>query len=785
MRALLPIVLAMLTPGLALRGSPSGASDPHDGRREYEARCASCHGLDGAGGGHGPSILDLRRPRATTREALRDLIRNGIPEAGMPGFPLPDAELDALAAYVAVLRSPAADHPVAGNVKAGAAFFHGAGGCLRCHTVGGAGGFLGPDLSNLAKERKLAQLEASLASHGNPARSAREQAGRAPRRPVRIALRDGRSLPGLTQYETPFDIGLLGVDGAYHSLRRSDIVSLDVDRSIVPPIDVTPELRRDLLAYLTRLTGDRSPETTRAEPTETGKGIPFEAIARPRPGEWPTYNGHLNGNRHSPLSQINRHNVRQLAPAWTFPAVARSGGGRALQTTPIVVDGLMYVTGANAAWALDARTGQQVWHYSRPLTKGVIGDAGSGINRGAAILGDRIFMVTDDAHLIALHRLTGHLLWDVEMADHREHYGSTVAPLVVDDLVIAGVSGGDEGVRGFLDAYRAATGERVWRFWTIPAPGEPGSETWGGQAIEHGCGATWLTGTYDPEARLLYWPTGNPCPDYNGAERKGDNLYTNSVLALEPDTGRLRWYYQFTPHDLHDWDATQTPVLVDAEFRGRPRKLLVQGNRNGFFYVLDRITGELLLAEPFVKQLTWASGIGKDGRPQLLPDQEPTPLGTRVCPSVEGATNWISTSFNPATGLFYLMAEEACSIYTSSPEWFAPGESFYGGGTRRSLEDEGGKFLRALDLQTGRVRWEIPVEGGILESGLMTTAGGLVFYGDGSGAFVAADAATGERLWHFQAGPRWKAGPMTYMIDGKQYVAIAGGNMILAFTRKD
>jgi alcohol dehydrogenase (cytochrome c) len=374
-------------------------------------------------------------------------------------------------------------------------------------------------------------------------------------------------------------------------------------------------------------------------------------------------------------------------------------------------------------------------------------------------------------------------LWDVEMADYRQHYGATGAPLVVNDLVIAGVSGGDEGIRGFLDAYRTSTGERVWRFWTVPAPGEPGSETWGGKAIAHGCAATWLTGTYDPEARVLYWPTGNPCPDYNGDERKGDNLYSNSILALDPDTGKLRWHFQFTPHDLNDWDATETPLLADVVFRGQPRKLLLHGDRNGFFYVLDRITGEFLLAEPFVKNITWAKGIGKDGRPILVPDQAPTPEGTRTCPAVTGATNWPSTSFNPATGLFYLMAAETCTVFTKSPQWFVQGQSFYGGGTRRSPGDTSAKFLRAIDVQTGKVAWEIPgLTGGVIASGLMTTAGGLIFFGDAAGgAFVAADATTGRLLWHFNTGQGWKTGPMTYAIDGKQYVGMMAGSTMTVF----
>jgi len=282
---------------------------------------------------------------------------------------------------------------------------------------------------------------------------------------------------------------------------------------------------------------------------------------------------------------------------------------------------------------------------------------------------------------------------------------------------------------------------------------------------------------------LLYWPTGNPCPDYNGDERKGDNLYSSSVVALDPDAGKLRWYFQFTPHDLHDWDANQPPLLLDVEFRGRPRKLLVLGSRNGFFYVLDRLTGEFLLGEPFVKNLTWASGIGPDGRPQLLPGYENTVEGTRTCPSVTGAANWPSTAFNPATGLFYLMAGEACAVYEKNSQWFELGKSFYGGSTRRAAVEGGGKFLRALDLQTGKLVWEVPDVGGAVSAGgLMSTAGGLVIYGDNTGgALVAADAKTGKLLWHFNTGQVWKSSPMTYAINGKQYIGVVAGSTVIVF----
>jgi alcohol dehydrogenase (cytochrome c) len=518
--------------------------------------------------------------------------------------------------------------------------------------------------------------------------------------------------------------------------------------------------------------------TSRAQ---SPREIPFADIVRPKPGEWPSYNGHLSANRHSPLDQINTTNVARLAQVWSHEI----GGTRALQMTPLVVGGVMYVAAVNEVRALDARTGKQIWQFIRPQTPGLVptGDPAAGINRAIAILGNRLFLQTDHAHLLALDRRDGRLLWDVEMADYRQNYGATGALLVVNDLVIAGISAGDEGVRGFLDAYRASTGERVWRFWTVPARGEPGSETWIGKALEHGCATTWLTGSYDPDAKLLYWPTGNPCPDYNGDERKGDNLYSSSVVALDPATGKLRWHFQFTPHDLHDWDANQPPMLVDTNFRGRPRKLLVVANRNGFFYVLDRLTGQLLLAEPFVKNITWASGIAPDGRPKLLPPYENSVEGTQTCPAVSGAANWPSSAFNPSTGLFYVMASEACAVYRKNSDWFELGKSFYGGTTKSATIEGGGKFLRALDLQSGKLVWETPkVGGGATASGLMSTAGGLVFYGDNTGgAFIAVDAKTGKRLWQFDTLDVWKSSPMTYGIDGSQYISAVSGSTVRVF----
>src|SRR5262249_20959768 len=418
-------------------------------------------------------------------------------------------------------------------------------------------------------------------------------------RVVSVRLKDGRRVRGLAKNETNFDLQLQALDGKLYLLSRSDIAEETREtKSLMPSAKASPDEMRNLLAYLSRLTGPQD-EPSNA-PESLGTAVPFSSLVDPKPGDWPTYHGRLNGNRYSGLEQINAGNVAKLGPKWLFPIP----NARRLEVTPVVANGVMYVTTANQAFAIDPATGRQVWHYARPLTKGVIGDAAGAINRGVALLGDRVFMVTDNAHLIALHRSNGQLIWDVEMADYRKHYGATSAPLVVNDLVISGTSGGDEGARGFIAAYRASTGQEVWRFWTMPAPGEPLSETWKGRAIEHGCSTAWLTGTFDPESGLLYWTTGNPCPDYNGDERLGDNLYSCSVLALHAATGKLQWFYQYTPHDLHDWDSVQVPMLVDAKFEGQPRKLLLQGNRNGFFYVLDRTNGHLLMAKPFVHKLT-------------------------------------------------------------------------------------------------------------------------------------------------------------------------------------
>ena len=715
-----------------------------EGRKRFEARCSGCHGTDGAGGERAPAIERSESAHTGSAEAIRELLRTGIPDAGMPAFSLPEDEMRALVEFVRSRVTPAAEFPTGGDARLGEAYFRGQGGCAACHMVGGRGGLNGPDLTNIGRERTLGELERALRIPGG---------GRYK------VVSDGRGLRGFLRNETSRDAEMQTLDGRLVSIQGDHLTRLTREPASYMPALADPPV--DLLAYLSSLVG--KPATPAAETIAAIDALP---VSGPDPGDWPTYNGQLSGNRHSALRQIDRTNITGLAPRWMYPVQ----GARHLEVTPVVVDGVMYVTNVNQCFAIDARTGREYWRYARPRTKGLVGDAAGGINRGVAIHGNRVFMVTDNAHLIALHRVTGALLWDVEMADAHKHYGATSAPLAVNDVVISGTSGGDEGIRGFVAGYKASSGERVWRFWTT--------------AEEHGCAATWLTGTYDAQTNLAFWTTGNPCPDFNGDGRPGDDLYSSSVLALRPETGELVWHYQFTPHDLHDWDAVQTPVLVDMIYHGQPRKLLLQGNRNGFFYVLDRTNGQFLAASPFVKALTWASGIGKNGWPLLLPGAEPTMEGVRVCPSMDGATNWMSTAFNPDTGLFYLMALEKCSIFRKSAEPWKQGESFYGGSARDVPGERTEKVLRAIRVETGEVAWEVPQLGaleGNTWGGLLSTASGVLFYAGDSGAFEAADARTGEALWQFQTNQSWKASPMTYMVDGKQYVAIAAGGNVVAF----
>jgi alcohol dehydrogenase (cytochrome c) len=493
---------------------------------------------------------------------------------------------------------------------------------------------------------------------------------------------------------------------------------------------------------------------------------------------WLTFGGSYDNHRHSPLTQITPQNVAGLVPQWTFQTETLG----AFETTTLLRDNVLYVTGPqNVAWALDARTGRQIWRYRRELPPGGTLTACCGlVNKGFGILGERLFMVTLDAHLLALDTKTGALVWDAVLADYKKGYASTIAPLVVKDKVIVGIAGGEYGIRGFIDAYSAETGERAWRFYTIPGPGEPGNDTWAGDSWERGGAGVWVTGAHDPGLNLVYFGTGNPGPDYHSESRKGDNLYSDSIVALDADSGKLRWHYQFTPHDVHDWDSTHVPILADIAVGGRPRKVVMMANRNGFFYTLDRANGELLVAKPFV-QTTWAKEIGKDGRPVLLPGHTPDEKGELTCPDITGGTNFWPPSFDPKSGLFYVNAREVCATYYAWKPDFVPGERYTGGAGQRAPGMPAFGALRAIDPATGERRWEFKYMSPAT-AGLLTTASGLIFSGDNEGYLLALDSRTGKLLWRYQMGAKLHGTSVTtYMLDGRQHVLVPAGTTLTAW----
>jgi alcohol dehydrogenase (cytochrome c) len=515
-----------------------------------------------------------------------------------------------------------------------------------------------------------------------------------------------------------------------------------------------------------------------AAPLPQARGVPFASLrdAAATPEQWLTYSGSYAAQRHSPLAEIHTGNVARLRPVWVY----QSHEAGKLETSPLAIDGVLYLSEKpHIATALDGRTGRPLWSTRRPAAVGVPTCCGP-VNRGLAVLDDALFMGTLDGHLLALDMRTGKVRWDVQVSDGKTGASITMAPLALRDKVVVGVGGGEFGVRGFLDAYQATTGKRAWRFWTVAGPGDPGRPSWPGDTWKTGGATTWVTGAYDPALNLLYWGTGNPAPDYDGDQRQGDNLYSDCLVALDADTGARRWHFQFTPHDLHDWDSSQVPVLFDAPFRGQPRKLVAQANRNAFYYVLDRVTGEFLLGVPYVKQ-TWASGLDARGRPLVLPGTAPTDKGVVVYPGLSGGTNWFSPAYDPQTGLFYVQAHEGfAQTFFKRRSPFKPGGHFEGGVTRDMEGVEHHGVVKAIEAVTGKVAWEFPLHSPP-SGGVLSTAGGLVWSGNREGTFFALDARSGRPLWRFQTGGGISAAAVSFAVDGKQHVAIAAGQALFVF----
>lgn len=568
-------------------------------------------------------------------------------------------------------------------------------------------------------------------------------------------------------------------------------------RTITRGLPGTPMEKRDLpadsvwelVAYLRDAVS-----ATRSVPYDSDHdGSPQEASPKPAPlpefhaafenlktaannsAEWLMYSGAYDGQRHSRLAQVTHGNVARLRLKWLFQFPKHASQ---TENTPLVAGNTMFVTlPPGDVWALDARTGEKLWSYTgRPSPSRVKNE----VNRGLAILGNTLYLGTLDAHLVALNAQTGEVLWDVKVAENTDGYEITSAPLALRDRVVVGVAGGELGTRGFLDAYSATDGKRIWRFYTVPGPGEPGHATWGADSWKRGSAPPWLTGSYDPALDLVYWGVGNPGPDYQGDVRPGANIYSNSVIALQATTGRLQWFYQFTPHDEHDWDAAQIPVLADAVFQGQKRKLMYWANRNGFFYVLDRVNGKFLLGRQFVRQ-TWASGFGSAGVPIEKPGARPTRDGAFIYPGALGATNWWSPSYDAASNTMYVPAMEGGGNYVKGAATGLPDGQFLGG---YHSDRVSGKAVRALDASTGELRWEYLFpsrEQNFVMGGLLSTDGGLVFGGN-EGLLVGLDAHRGRELWRFNVGTTIAAAPVTYLADGRQYLTIVAGMAVLTFS---
>jgi alcohol dehydrogenase (cytochrome c) len=520
--------------------------------------------------------------------------------------------------------------------------------------------------------------------------------------------------------------------------------------------------------------------------------VSFDRIlaAGNEPQNWLTYSGSTMSQRYTTLSDITPQNVKNLELQWQFQARSLEK----FEATPLVVDGILYTVQApNNVVALDAATGRIYWTYAFVPSRAARPCCGQ-VNRGLAILGDTLFMGTIDAHLIAIDAKSGKPIWNVAVANAAAGYALTHAPLVVKDKVIVGTAGGEYGIRGFLAAYDAKTGKEAWRFYTIPGKGEPGNETWKGDSWQHGGASVWMTGSYDPALNLTYWGIGNPGPDWNGDQRAGDNLYSDCVVALDPDTGKLKWYFQFTPHDTLDYDAVQVPVLADMEWKGQQRKVMLWANRNGFYYVLDRTTGQFLTGKPF-STVNWAKGLDETGRPMRVNGIEPTTEGQRVFPGVQGATNWYSPSFSPRTGLFYIPAwDQYSSVFVKAPTDYTEGRRYVGTSPRSVVgfqgapinqrkEEEGYGAVRAIDPKTGEQKWEFKMLD-VTDAGILTTATDLLFSGGREGYFFALDGRSGELLWKANVGGAVASGPISYAVNGKQYIAVSAGNSLLVYGLK-
>lgn len=727
-----------------------------EGARLFAQNCSACHG-DTAKGGRGPDLTSGRWKHGSSDD---DLIRNtikGIPGTQMPAIALSEPEARKIVAFLRSLSGKTRPEELTGNVDAGRQLFFGSAKCSSCHMFGGRGDILGADLTDVRGRQRPPEIAKRM---------------QAPIKRVEARLASGVTVRGIQKGEDTFTLRLMDEGRKWHFLNKREVKS-NASEQAHPALSAKD--KADVLAFLVNAEQVYEPASEWKPAADFNVTFARLNNAGAEPQNWLSYWGDLRGTHFSGLKQVTPLNAASVKASWTYQL-----GGTTVETTPIVVDGMMFVTGPlNNVTALDARTGQPIWKYTRRLPK-VASHCTVMTNRGLAVLGDRLFLATLDMHLVALDAKSGNVIWDVETDDYKKGLSNTHAPLAIDGKIIIGVTAGECALTGYVDAFDAATGRKLWRTYTTPQAGDPNRKTWEPEtAADYGGAPTWMTGTYDAETRTLFWTTGNPGPDYDGSVRGGDNLYSCSVVALDPETGRMKWWFQFTPHDVHDWDGNQTPMLIDGVVQGKKRKLLVTAQRNAFYYVLDRETGEFLTGQAFAKQ-TWAKGLDAKGRPIVLPNTTPTPAGNHVCPDAAGAANWGSPSYDPATGFFLVSVREACATYTSVTKSPVPGQGYTGGGVEVDANGAPGS-VRALDALTGAVKWNFPLQIGSSATGVLATAGGVVFASSNDGNLIALNARTGKYLWHYYTGANIVASPMAYAVSGKQYVAIASQSAIFVF----
>ena len=658
----------------------------------------------------------------------------------------------------------------------GEALFFGKAGCAACHQVNARGENVGPDLSNAGRIAAEA-LRQKILDPNTSINTGGRGGGGVPTTLV-VRTKTGQEIRGVRRSEDSFALVMVDSSGKLLRFDKATLASLRVDPKSLMPADYGQRLQPaeidSLVAYLRTLNGRDLSRTVQAS---IPGGLTFERIrnSAAEPQNWLTYWGDYLGRHYSALKEISTANVKQLQARWSV----QMPGDSVLESTPLVVDGVMYVTGQpGTVYALDAKTGLTIWRYQR-TPKVVRPNQSNRFNRGVAVLGNRVFFGTLDAALVALDARNGQPLWETSVADTLTGYAITSAPLALKDKIVIGVGGGEYGIRGFIDAYDPATGKRLWRFNTVPGPGEYGFESWKVDSWKQGAGATWLTGSYDADSDTLYWTVGNPGPDIDANVRQGDNLFSCSVLALDPNTGRRKWHYQFTPGDSHDWDATEDVMLIDRVYHGQQRKLLLQANRNGMFYALDRTNGRFLSGKAFVRQ-TWNTGFDESGRPKMAPGSESTPDGSIVYPGLGGGTNWQSPSYSPDTGWFYVETQESGQRFVRAPVDYESGK-LYMGGAAVGIGETSIATIKAIDPETGEPKWEYKISRGSLSAGVLATAGGLVFAATAEGNLIALNARTGAPLWRYQTGGAITAAPISYAVDGKQFVAVSAQGVLYSF----